>query len=388
MELCLVPSVKKVPDKVTAQLNDGIQKPQCSKQPRDCREVTNDQTEGGKHKQPGISPKVTEVLTKVKEGKKESNTNLRPSITTLCPGKSSVFNPYQTTFMRDFTYRPGLVAEHTRPGSSNGYTYPYQLHEPIGASTYANDYAWKLYSKQQPIQSGSSLGCRKNIPHPCQDLLLWKLLKNNTEASHRVETSFPKPMTCEDISRVKAYQYDTIYRQDYMGIQQGFQMKCPPCLPNIRRMVEQCPPLTDSQYHYGKPNQKPELAVCTTRYGSNKHWDSAAKGIVPRMLGAHIKNQENRKQLTTYEREYGGIGVDFAKILKSLEPTAIKRYLESLPDKAEPDPVLAQHQHVCNSSRDCWLKTGNGNPEKNVLPTLEYAEANNNDPNAILFDIN
>uniref|UniRef100_UPI00398F244F testis-expressed protein 26-like n=1 Tax=Pristiophorus japonicus TaxID=55135 RepID=UPI00398F244F len=222
-----------------------------------------------------------------------------------------------------------LILAQAVPRSSNGYTYPYQLQEPIGDSSYTKDYPWKCVPNQQPMQSGALWGCGKNNVDPCQSLMLWNLLKKDRDMYDRVPAYFVKSMSSEDIAQVEAYQYNTVYRQDYLGMQQEFQMKCPPCLPNIGR-TEPCYPLTDNQYHYRKPNQKPELAICTSRYGSNKHWKTAAKGIVPRAIQAHIQKQENRKHVTTYERDYGRINMNFAKILNSLEPKAFKSYLESL----------------------------------------------------------
>ncbi|XP_072333076.1 testis-expressed protein 26 isoform X1 [Scyliorhinus torazame] len=220
--------------------------------------------------------------------------------------------------------------EHT--GSSNGYTFPFQLHEPIGNTTYKNDYAWNTSSSQQPMPRGMSAQHKDDAIQKCKCLLLWKLLLEDPEAYHRVKTCFMKSLSSEDMQKVRACQFDTIYRQDYLGVQQE-SLKCPPCLPNIRRPDEQSPPFTDKQHRSRKQTQKPGTAVCTTRYGSNKHWDIAAKGIVPSVTQAHIRNQESRKQPTTYAREYGNFNLDFSKILKSLEPKAMQSYLASLPIK-------------------------------------------------------
>ncbi|XP_051882574.1 testis-expressed protein 26-like isoform X2 [Pristis pectinata] len=325
MEMCLVSYVKEAPDGKSTQ-NPGIRTHHCPKQLQGTQDVRNDLTEG-ESKQP-YNPCKAEKGKKIKKCKKEKKANFGLCMNDPHSGRSSAFDPYQTTFMRDFAYRPGSVTEPIRPKSSNGYTYPYQLHEPIGDSSYSNDYAWKLITSQQPLQC--STGSRRNEPHPCDVLWLWKQLKKNPESFPRVSSYFPHPMSSDDISRVKAHQYDTIYRQDYLGLQQEF--KCPPCV-SIQRMGQPCPPPTENRYHYRKPNQKPELAVCASRYGSNKQWKTAAKGIVPRLTQAHMKNQDSSKHPTTYEREYGSAGMDITSILKSLEPKAIKNYLESLPSK-------------------------------------------------------
>ncbi|XP_069747674.1 testis-expressed protein 26 isoform X2 [Narcine bancroftii] len=320
MEMCLVSYIKEAPGYKNAK-NAGLQTHHCPKQLQGIQDVRNDQ----------IEEKKSNQLEKEKRTKMCKAENFRSNTTDPCSGRSSAFDPYQTTFRRDFDHRPGSITEPICPKSSNGYTYPYRLHEPIGVSSYSNDYARKLITSQQPLQCRT--GSRRSKPHPCDVLCLWKTPKKNPESFPKVSSYFPQPMSSDDISRLKAHQYDTIYRQDYLGLSQELKMKCPPCVPN-QRMGEPCPSLTDDQFQHRKPNQRPELAVCTSQYGSRRQWNVAAKGIVPRLTEAHMKNQENSKQLTTYEREYGNTDMDFTRILKSLKPKAIKNYLESLPSKA------------------------------------------------------
>ncbi|XP_041054607.1 testis-expressed protein 26-like [Carcharodon carcharias] len=302
-------------------------RPHLPRPSRCCCEVKNDHRKAKKNKEPAIPQKVTKVKESKKYGKRKAD--LKTSAPNFCPGTSPAFDPYQTTSKREFIYRPGSVPERIRPGSSNGYTFPFQLHEPIGDTSYTNDYPWIDCSNQQPMRSGTSPGCRGNAIQQCKCWLLWKLLMKDPEAYHRVKACFLKSMSSEDMGKVRACQFDTIYRQDYLGIQQE-SMKCPPCLPNIYRPDQPSCSLTNNQYHDRKRIQKPDLAVCTSRYGSNKRGDITAKGIVPSVTQAHIRNQENKKQLTTYDREYGNFNMEFAKILKSLEPKAIQSYLSSL----------------------------------------------------------
>ncbi|XP_048388961.1 testis-expressed protein 26-like [Stegostoma tigrinum] len=324
MDLILTSYVKKLPD------------PNAAQHSRYCREVKDDHRKSKKNKEPAISRKVTKVPKKVKKectkcGKRKADH--RKQASDLCRGRSPDFDPYQTTFQREFVYRPVPLVEDIRPASSNGFSFPFQLHEPIGDTVYTHEYSWKHGLNQQPTQSGTSPGCKKETIPQCQCSLLWKLLMKDPEAFDRVKAYFVKSLSCEDMAKLNTCQFDTIYRQDYLGIQQECKMKCPPCLPKIRRPGQPKPPVTDNKRHFRKQNQKPELAVCTTRYGSNKRWNCAAKGVVPNLTQAHIKNQEYRKQSTTYEREYGNSNMDFAKILKSLEPKAFQSYLSSLPRK-------------------------------------------------------
>ncbi|XP_072899948.1 testis-expressed protein 26 [Hemitrygon akajei] len=324
MELCLASYAGEAPHYKSTQ-NAGAQGHHCPNQLQGTEEEGNDRTE--KKSEQLLNPRKAEVGKKIKKRKKEKMANITSSMNDPCSGRSSAFDPYQTTFKRDFVYRPGSMTQPIRPKSSNGFTYPYQLHEPIGDTSYSNDYAWKLLSSPH-----SSRGSSGSEPHPCDVLWLWKQLKKNPESFPRVNSYFPQTMSSDDTSRLKAHQYDTIYRQDYLGLQQELTKKCPPCVP-MQRMGGRCLPLTDNQHHYRKPNQKPQLAACMSRYGSNKQWNIAAKGIVPKLTQAHMKIQENSMQPTTYEREYGSASMDITSLLKSLEPKTIKNYLESLPSK-------------------------------------------------------
>ncbi|XP_059820080.1 testis-expressed protein 26-like [Hypanus sabinus] len=296
MELCLASYAGEAPHFKSTR-NAGTQGHHCPNQLQGTEEEGNDRT--GKKNEQALNPRKAEVGIKIKKRKKEKMANITSSMSDPCSGRSSAFDPYQTTFKRDFVYRPGSMTQPIRPKSSNGFTYPYQLHEPIGDTSYSNDYAWKLLSSPH-----GSRGSSGSEPYPCDVLWLWKQLKKNPESFPRVNSYFPQPMSSDDTSRLKAHQYDTIYRQDYLGLQQELTKKCPPCVP-IQGMGGRCLPLTDSQHHYRKPNQKPELAACTSRYGSNKQWNIAAKGIVPKLTQSHMKIQENSMQPTTYEREYG-----------------------------------------------------------------------------------
>ncbi|XP_062908967.1 uncharacterized protein LOC134349043 [Mobula hypostoma] len=216
MELCLTSYIKEAPNYKSIQ-NAGIQGHHCPNQLQGTEEERNDRTE--KKSKQLHNPCKAEIGKKIKKREKEKMANIASSMNDPCSGRSSAFDPYQTTFMRDFVYRPGSIAEPIRPKSSDGFTYPYQLHEPIGDTSYSDDYAWKLLTSPQPLQR--SRGSSSNEPHPCDVLWLWKQLKKNPDSFPRVNSYFPEPMSSDDISRLKTHQYDTIYRQDYLGLQQG-----------------------------------------------------------------------------------------------------------------------------------------------------------------------
>uniref|UniRef100_A0A4W3ILM9 Uncharacterized protein n=1 Tax=Callorhinchus milii TaxID=7868 RepID=A0A4W3ILM9_CALMI len=70
-----------------------------------------------------------------------------------------------------------------------------------------------------------------------------------------------------------------------------------------------------------------ELMVDTSRYGSNAHRDYPPKGITPNVTYAHVKNQEKRKKMTTYQTDYSNVYDGLASILKNMEPARINAHL-------------------------------------------------------------
>uniref|UniRef100_A0A4W3KHM9 Uncharacterized protein n=1 Tax=Callorhinchus milii TaxID=7868 RepID=A0A4W3KHM9_CALMI len=214
------------------------------------------------------------------------------------------------------------------PSSSNGYTYPYHLGEPIGNTLYNIDYCWKPYSKQKAIRSGSSSGFRRNNPHPSQV----SSISITYEKTIVYASATAKPRSQEDICRTISAQYRSIYQQDYLGMPQGFQMKYAMPRPSNIKLENPCPPLIDPECRR-KPKESSDHTVCSSRYSSNKRWDIPAQGIVPTVTPKHIDNQKNSKLLTTYSTEFGKDHVDLSAIIKSLKPREIDNYLNTLPEK-------------------------------------------------------
>nr|XP_023991092.1 testis-expressed protein 26 [Salvelinus alpinus] len=54
---------------------------------------------------------------------------------------------------------------------------------------------------------------------------------------------------------------------------------------------------------------------------------------VPTVVHGHIRNQENRFQLTTYDSHFGGITTDVSAVLRSLQPQELQQFCRHLPDK-------------------------------------------------------
>eukprot|EP00062_Callorhinchus_milii_P007063 gi/632948235/ref/XP_007889479.1/ PREDICTED: uncharacterized protein LOC103177212 isoform X2 [Callorhinchus milii] len=220
------------------------------------------------------------------------------------PGGLAFWNPYETTFERAFPFRPGSAAHNLRPSSSNGYTYPYHLGEPIGNTLYNIDYCWKPYSKQKAIRSGSSSGFRRNNPHPSQAFLIWRLAPKERQIPYTSQSDYGvRPRSQEDICRTISAQYRSIYQQDYLGMPQGFQMKYAMPRPSNIKLENPCPPLIDPECRR-KPKESSDHTVCSSRYSSNKRWDIPAQGIDQNVLLpflkamnlGHCKNNNQRTQ--------------------------------------------------------------------------------------------
>lgn len=51
------------------------------------------------------------------------------------------------------------------------------------------------------------------------------------------------------------------------------------------------------------------------------------------MTYAHIRNQQNRTQLTTYQRHFGKDYIDLSGLVASLDPAELACYLKSVPNE-------------------------------------------------------
>lgn len=205
------------------------------------------------------------------------------------------WDPYETTTKREFQYIPGSAAKSNRPQTSLGHT------GRTGNNTYQEEFHWKKYSKPEGIRTGTSSGARRNNPHPSQSFMNWRVPRDKKQISPGSKSPWSMPVDEEDVRTAIAAQYRTIYREDYVGIPQGFQVKhAISAPPNWKEKIPH-PPVTECRYQYCVPKQNPDVAISMARFGSNTHRDLPAKGIVPTVIFAHINNQEKRNQLTTYQ---------------------------------------------------------------------------------------
>ncbi|CAB1348449.1 unnamed protein product [Coregonus sp. 'balchen'] len=198
------------------------------------------------------------------------------------------WDPYETSQKRDFIYRPSSSTPVLPPTTTRAYINSYALAGPVGATVYNEEFCWKPAAKPDSIRTGSASGNRRNNPHPSQSFMVWRLPKGLKQSS-----------AC------------------------GLQLNHPILAPlNHKRQVPHCTH-TEMRHNYRQPRQQSELQGNMSRYG------------IPTVVHGHIHNQENRSQLTTYDRHFGGKTTDVSAVLRSLQPQVLQQFCRHLPDKGE-----------------------------------------------------
>ncbi|XP_068123131.1 testis-expressed protein 26 [Hyperolius riggenbachi] len=245
----------------------------------------------------------------------------------------NIWDPYETSMKRDYPQKdcPTIIA--VRPKTSKGYRNPYFLCDPIGISIYSDEFSWKPYSKPELIRAATSSGTRNNRPHPDKTFAAWKLPHEERRISEDSRSPWIKPPTIEEVQRAMRSQYLSTYREDYLGIPQGYQIKYAINAPLSWRKTIPQPPATESRFHYQLQPRAPELDDVTHKYGCYSTRHLPAKGAVPTVTYSHIRNQQNRTLLTTYQRHFGKEYVDLSALVGSLDAEELDRYLQSVPNE-------------------------------------------------------
>ncbi|XP_034614559.1 testis-expressed protein 26 isoform X2 [Trachemys scripta elegans] len=210
------------------------------------------------------------------------------------PRDKIMWDPYETTMKHEYPYREPVETEAVRPRTSKGHVNPYQLSDPIGFNTYREEFCWKPYSKAEPIMTGSSSGTRRNNPHPSQVYKL-KIL-----------------FLCLLTGKKKSH----ILQQLSLGIITR---------PQPASMTSWTFPVNMDVMQTGIFQQK-EL------------------------------NQENIKQMTTYQRDFGKEYFNIISILNSLDPEQVNKYIERAPKQ---ERAILQHflNKVCGSQSEKFRRT-------------------------------
>ncbi|XP_069496184.1 testis-expressed protein 26 isoform X2 [Ambystoma mexicanum] len=260
---------------LSTQLNGDILKPQFLEQLKYLRERCTSEAEREKCDRLAVSLFLSSQAGQPcvsGEQRPKHKRPQRPHTAMAAPDCGPSWDPYESTTTREYTPKPGTLVLGLRPKSSKGYRYPYELSDPIGGTSYTDDFPWKPYSKPEPIRAATSSGTRNHNPNPNQGFMTWKLPRkeNNTFVVSR--SPWSKPPSLEEARNMIKAQYNSTYKQDYLGVP-----------------------------------------------------------LVPTVSYAHIKNQENKIQRTTYQRSYGRDYVELPISLDSLHPEEVKRYLECVP---------------------------------------------------------
>ncbi|XP_054830018.1 testis-expressed protein 26 [Eublepharis macularius] len=254
------------------------------------------------------------------------------------PGGKIKWDPYESTAKHDFVFNPATEHNVDCARAGRGHVIPFQVNEPTGKNTYQDEFYWKPYSKAEPIRSGSASGVRRNNPQPAERFLIWRVPRE--EEPLPSIPSRTKPITVQDIEETIKKQYQTVYTGDYLGIQPGAQKDPAASASPDWKILAPQPPETEFRRHYQPQAQVPELKDFTWKYGCNANRRIPVRGAVPSVTFAQLWNQENTKQLTTYQKDFGKDYQDILSVLNSLDPEDVKAYVQSAP---HPEKVILQN---------------------------------------------
>ncbi|XP_030055253.1 testis-expressed protein 26 [Microcaecilia unicolor] len=255
----------------------------------------------------------------------------RPVTAMAALGGESNWDLYETTMQRAYPAKTCTTSA-VRPKSSRGFRNLYEISGPIGYTTYSDEFCWKPYSKAQPIRSGSSSGIRSNNPHPSNFFRTWKMPRSQNTEDLDSYVPWRKTPSIEEARNAIKAQFSSIYQSDYLGIPQGFQIKHAFSVPPDWKKEVPHNLETEFRSHYQIKPQIPVLKA-TMKYGYAANVSSPAHGCVPTVIPAHVKNQKNRIQLTTYQKHYGKDYIDLSVLLQCLNQKEVNDYLMTAPEE-------------------------------------------------------
>ncbi|XP_020852915.1 testis-expressed protein 26 isoform X1 [Phascolarctos cinereus] len=272
-------------------------------------------------------------LLNMKKRVKDFEMNPRILHPRLIEAGDTNWNSYETTMMHVYTPKRIEVPDPIRHSDFKRLGYSYKLNDPIGNQTVYNEqYDWKPYSREEMINTATSLGGVINRPHPSKEFMIWKLPRQFSNTQSDCSSPWRIPATIKEIHKAIADQYTSSFREDYLDKSKLIKLKQTMQVPLdwkklLPRRLE-----TEFRRNFQVPVKIPELRDLTFRYGCNASLPIAAYGPVPSVLLSHIWNQEHSKKQSTYERHYGKEYLDFVMILNSLSETEIKKYLDKVPE--------------------------------------------------------
>jgi len=191
----------------------------------------------------------------------------------------SVLNPYLTTYNKEYYGIRGRPKSAIRPQTSNGYRVPYDLNEPIGGTTYDQEYCQKPQEPCDSIPTGTATGVRRNRPHPEKNFLIYR---QKPRYSYTDQGDWSQPLSEDKVKEVLGSRAKSTYMVDYLGIPQAFQIA--QSYQPTQDWTDKVAYRTDQSLQrdsYQQPNQAPVLMNNITRYGCNADRFHAAQGVVP-----------------------------------------------------------------------------------------------------------
>ncbi|XP_063088649.1 testis-expressed protein 26 isoform X2 [Cavia porcellus] len=243
------------------------------------------------------------------------------------------WDSYATTTKTAFTYKTGAVPALIRQKSTNRLGYTYSLGDPILNQTHYNDeYVWKPYSKEKPIENEASRRIKIYESHPTQRFQ-WTLPKGYTMMTPRSGLPSEIPASMEEIQKAIADQFISCTKRDFVDVAKEQKNKKSPQVSLEWKKFLPRPLDTEFRRNYQIPVKIPELQDFTFRYGCYSSLRIPSRGLVPSVLHSYMRNQERTKQQTMYQSEYGKAYLDFLTILNSFTPAQIDEYLQSVSDK-------------------------------------------------------
>ncbi|XP_007908726.1 testis-expressed protein 26 [Callorhinchus milii] len=194
-------------------------------------------------------------------------------------------------------------------------------------TTNRHDYVAHPYSRPTIFRTGCLTESKRNNPHPNKTFMIYHLHRKEHDKDHKIDDCWDKPLSEDEVFKRLSGDYCTMYRKEFPDKFKDFEMK--PIIPRPPDWKKEVPHPLISEFRdkFRLPYINCELMVDTSRYGSNAHRDYPPKGITPNVTYAHVKNQEKRKKMTTYQTDYSNVYDGLASILKNMEPARINAHL-------------------------------------------------------------
>ncbi|XP_023570886.1 testis-expressed protein 26 [Octodon degus] len=258
------------------------------------------------------------------------------------------WDSYATTMKTAFTHKTGEVPALIRQKSIKRLGYTYSLSDPILNQTQYNDeYAWKLYSRENLITNEASRGIKSHKLHPTQGFQ-WTLPQGHSVMTPRSCLPWKIPASMAEIQKAISDQFISCTMKDFVDPATAQKVKKSSQVSLEWKKFLPRPLDTEFRRNYQIPAKIPELQDFSFRYGCYSSLPIASRGLVPSVLHSFMRNQERTKQQTIYQSDYGKAYLDFLMILSSFTPSQVNEYLQSVSykDRQILDHFIRSHRDI------------------------------------------